>query len=101
MDSQGLVQSWDPGAEQLFGYLASEALGQPLGDLIVPEPIRPYHEAGLKRYRETRQGDSVGRRFELEALRKGGETVQIELLVKPQERDQQLTFEASVRKLRR
>jgi len=99
MDSQGLVQNWSPEAEQIFGYTTAEAVGQPLGNLIVPEFIRPHHEAGLKRYVETRQGGSVGRRFELEALCKGGGTVMIELVVQPQERDQQITFEASVRKL--
>ena len=99
MDSQGLVQNWSPEAEQIFGYTSGEAIGQLLGNLIVPEPIRPYHEAGLKRYVETRQGGSVGRRFELEALRKGGETVLIELIVQPQERDQQITFQATVRRL--
>ena len=96
MDSLGLVQNWSPEAEQIFGYTALEAVGQSLGELIVPPRVRPHHEAGLKRYVETREGGSFGRKMELKALRKGGEIVAIEMIVQPHEHDQQITFEAKV-----
>lgn len=99
MDSLGVVRQWTPPAEEIFGYSAAQAEGQLLADLIIPEPIRPHHAAGLKRYVETRQGGSVGRTFELEALRQGSGTVMIELVVLPREQDQQLFFEATVRPL--
>ncbi|MBE7552050.1 MAG: PAS domain S-box protein [Anaerolineales bacterium] len=35
------VVSWNPAAEQIFGYTAAEALGCPVVDLIVPEAARP------------------------------------------------------------
>jgi PAS domain S-box-containing protein len=36
---EGIVSSWNPGAERLYGYTAAEAIGRPLGELIVPEEL--------------------------------------------------------------
>src|SRR5207237_4840414 len=34
---EGIITSWNPGAERLFGYSAQEALGKPMAMLIPPE----------------------------------------------------------------
>jgi PAS domain S-box-containing protein len=36
-DLDGIITSWNPGAERLFGYSAREALGKPMAMLIPPE----------------------------------------------------------------
>ncbi len=36
-DLDGIVSSWNPGAEGLFGYTAAEMIGQPITRLIPPE----------------------------------------------------------------
>ncbi|HSU14820.1 PAS domain S-box protein [Longimicrobium sp.] len=36
-DPQGLVTSWSPGAEAVFGWAAAEALGQPIDITFTPE----------------------------------------------------------------
>jgi PAS domain S-box-containing protein len=36
-DLDGVITSWNPGAERLFGYSSEEALGQPMAILIPPE----------------------------------------------------------------
>jgi PAS domain S-box-containing protein len=41
-DSKGIIHLWNPGAERIFGYSASEAVGQSL-DLIIPERLRQRH----------------------------------------------------------
>jgi PAS domain S-box-containing protein len=33
----GVILSWNPGAERLFGYGAGEAIGRPIDDLVVPD----------------------------------------------------------------
>lgn len=33
----GIITSWNPGAEQLYGYTAAEAMGKPLSLIIPPE----------------------------------------------------------------
>ena len=35
-DLNGVIQSWNRGAEQVFGYLASEAIGKPV-TILIPE----------------------------------------------------------------
>ena len=46
-DADGVIRLWNRGAEVLFGYSASEAIGAPL-DLIVPQRMRAAHGAGFK-----------------------------------------------------
>jgi len=36
-DLEGIITSWNPGAERLFGYSAQEAVGKPMAMLIPPE----------------------------------------------------------------
>lgn len=45
-DPKGIIQLWNAGAEAVFGYSASEALGQSL-NLIVPEDLRQAHWSGF------------------------------------------------------
>jgi PAS domain S-box-containing protein len=47
---------WNPAAERVFGYTATEALGMPLAELV-PIELRPDHLAGIQRY--TGGGDPV------------------------------------------
>ena len=48
VDTQGVIRSWDNGAETLFGHSAAEAVGQSL-DLIVPAELAKAHWAGFHR----------------------------------------------------
>lgn len=72
MDHEGRVLDWNPAAEAIVGYTRAEAIGQLLGDLIVPEALRERHRQGLKRYVETREVHILGRRLELPAIRRDG-----------------------------
>lgn len=47
-DREGIIRFWNNGAEQMFGYPASEAVGQSL-DLIIPENLRARHWDGYIR----------------------------------------------------
>lgn len=45
-DQNGIIESWNAGAQELFGHTAAEAIGQPL-DLIVPGDYRDRHWNGF------------------------------------------------------
>lgn len=45
-DTEGAIRKWNPAAESLFGFTASEAMGQSL-DLIIPENLRAAHWRGF------------------------------------------------------
>ncbi len=44
-DQQSRIQTWNKGAELMFGYSAKEAIGRSL-DLIIPENLRQRHNDG-------------------------------------------------------
>lgn len=77
-DLDGVITSWNEGAEWLFGYAAQEATGQHIR-LIVPEE---QHEE-LDRILETvRAGDSI-RELETIRRRKDGKRIRISLSASP------------------
>jgi PAS domain S-box-containing protein len=74
----GVITSWNPGAEKLFGYSASEALGQKLLSLL------PADRAGeeLKILAQIAQGE-VPANFETVRVRKNGTPVDIAVSISP------------------
>ncbi len=72
VDEEGRVRDANPRFQVLFGYSADEVRGQPLNDLIVPQPEQ--HEASL--LDETvRGGETVV--IEVQRRRKDGQLVQV------------------------
>ncbi|MBI4298695.1 MAG: PAS domain S-box protein [Chloroflexi bacterium] len=51
-DKNGVIRLWNSGAEAIFGYDASEAIGQTL-DLIIPERFRQRHWEGYRKVMAT------------------------------------------------
>jgi PAS domain S-box-containing protein len=74
----GSITSWNPGAERLFGFSATEAIGQPMLMLIPPELAaeEPKILAQLAR------GETIDH-FETVRIRKGGERVDIFATISP------------------
>jgi len=81
MDASGDVIDWNAQAEATFGYTRAEAVGRRLAELIIPLPLREAHYKGLERYFETGEGPILNRRVEVEAQRKDGSRVPIELAI--------------------
>ena len=82
--ASGRVELWSPSAELLFGYSASEAIGQPI-EALIPAALRERHRAGLAHFASTGHGALIdaGAPVELPALHKSGETIVIELSLTP------------------
>jgi len=74
---EGLVELWNAGAENIFGYTAQEALGQSL-DLIIPENLRARHWEGYHRVMATGSSDYGRRLLAVPAMRKDGERISVE-----------------------
>lgn len=81
MDDQGIVREFNPAAQAIFGHGADQAIGRPVGELIVPPVSRGAHEAGLARYLSGGDARVVGRRIEVEGMRKDGSLLPVELTV--------------------
>jgi PAS domain S-box-containing protein len=81
IDETGTIVEFNPSAEQMFGIERSAAIGQPLAQLIIPEPLRAQHEAGLRRYLATGKSRVIGRRVEMEALHADGRVIPVDLAI--------------------
>ena len=77
-DAHGRIVGWNRGAETLFGYQSAEILGQPITHLMA-ERFHDRHREHMEQM--LREGTSrfVGRLVELDARRKDGSLVPIEL----------------------
>jgi len=79
-DREGVIRLWNQGAEEMFGYPASEAIGQPL-DIIIPERWRERHRVGYEAAMgvgRTRYARDV---LAVPAQRKGGGRISIEFTI--------------------
>lgn len=74
----GIITSWNAGAENLFGFAAAEAIGQPI-TLIIPED-RLQEEADI--IGKLRAGERIDR-LETVRRRRDGEPVHIEVTISP------------------
>ena len=79
-DADGKVLEYNGAAERVFGYTRSEAIGNDMATLVIPDHLRDAHTAGMKRYRSTGERRVVGKGLvRLEARRKDGAVFPVEL----------------------
>ncbi|MFO1425208.1 MAG: SpoIIE family protein phosphatase [Candidatus Competibacteraceae bacterium] len=79
-DGEGLVESFNAGAEAMFGYRAEEIIGQNVS-MLVPSPHREQHDSYMRRYHETGVSRVLGVEREFEAQRQDGSVFSITLRV--------------------
>lgn len=77
-DSRSNIIYWNRGAERMFGWAASEALGRGL-DTIVPERHRTGHDAGMHRVVSGGETRLVGKTTEVPARHRDGREFTVEL----------------------
>jgi PAS domain S-box-containing protein len=77
-DLDGIIQTWNPGAERLFGYTAEEVIGKPIA-LLIPMDRHDEESEILSRIR---RGESIDN-YETVRRRKDESLVEISLTVSP------------------
>ena len=81
INAEGIILSFNPAAERMFGYQVTEIVGQKI-NVLMPEPYNDQHQRYLNRYlthKEKRVIDTPPR--EVTALHSNGETFPILLSV--------------------
>ena len=78
MDTDLRVTGWNPAATQLFGYDPDDALGRPIGELVVPEAMRAEGADVARRALTDGRVDAITRR-----VRKDGTPVDVEIIMVP------------------
>ena len=71
MSADGRIESFNGGAERMFGYAAGEILGAPL-TVLMPERFQGAHEEGFARHLADGTTRIIGRPVELIGRRKDG-----------------------------
>lgn len=79
MSRDGDIIGWNAIAERSFGWSADEAIGQSLGQLIVPPKFRELHRQGLERFNKGGEARVLNQRLRLPALTKEGKEIPVEL----------------------
>jgi PAS domain S-box-containing protein len=74
----GIITSWNQGAEKIYGYVAAEILGRSISILIPPDLINELPDI-LNR---VRKGESINH-YETVRLRKDGQRINVALTVSP------------------
>lgn len=80
IDEGGQVLSFNPAAEAMFGYQASEMLGKNV-NCLMPAPYREAHDGYLERYLKTGERRIIGIGREVLAQKKNGDVFPIDLAV--------------------
>jgi PAS domain S-box-containing protein len=75
---QGIIETWNAGAERIFGYTADEAIGQPITLLMPPDRVDEESEI-LRRIRTAERIEH----YETVRQRKDGTLIDISLTVSP------------------
>jgi PAS domain S-box-containing protein len=74
----GIIVSWNKGAERLYGYTAEEIVGKPLGILVPPD-----HPDELPAIMQRLRGGEHIEHFETVRVRKDGSRVDVALTISP------------------
>jgi len=69
INTDGIIQSFNPAAEQQFGYSFAEVKGKNI-TMLMPERYRKRHLSGLRRYLDAGDSDVVGNAIDLHGLKK-------------------------------
>jgi PAS domain S-box-containing protein len=76
-DNTGIIRLWNNGAERMFGFSVSEALGQSL-DIIIPDNLRQRHWDGYYRVMESGTSRYSTDMLATPAIRKDGTRISTE-----------------------
>ncbi|MFO7602776.1 MAG: EAL domain-containing protein [Gammaproteobacteria bacterium] len=81
IDDAGIVESFSAAAERLFGYTATEVIGENI-KMLMPEPFYSHHDSYLQRYLASGEKRCIGKGYrEVEGRRQDGTLFPMDLSI--------------------
>lgn len=74
----GIITTWNPGAERMFGYTEAEAVGKPMLMLFPPDRVDEEQEILTR----IRRGERM-EHFETARLKKDGSRIEVSVTISP------------------
>ncbi|MGD2109449.1 MAG: PAS domain S-box protein [Phycisphaerae bacterium] len=99
IDDQGVVNSFNPAAERIFGYRLDEVIGKNV-NMLMPSPDREQHDGHIARHLQTGVSKGIGKGRERTGRRKDGTTIPLEIAVSEVALPDRRLFAAIVRDIR-
>lgn len=79
--ADGSISDWNLQAEKTLGWIAREAIGKNLTELIIPQHQRQEHNRNFERFLATKTSQVASQRIETSVIRNNGRPIPVELSV--------------------
>ena len=80
INEAGIIDSFSPAAQRIFGYESAEVVGQNI-KMLMPDPFHSEHDGYLARYRRTGMKNILSAGREVAGLRRDGSVFPLDLAV--------------------
>ncbi|MEN8262222.1 MAG: ATP-binding protein [Nitrospirota bacterium] len=97
LDARGIITTWNPQAETVFGWSREQAVGKRTFETIVPQRYRSRYEKALRDFLDTGEAPLFNRQIQITALKRNGDEFPIELAISPAQSDDAHIFIAIIR----
>jgi PAS domain S-box-containing protein len=96
VNEKGNIQIFNNQATALFGYSKEEIKGQPV-EVLLPDSKKSIHQQHRQQYMSQPRVRPMGAGLELEARKKDGITIPVEISLSPLQTDEGMMISASIR----
>lgn len=96
IDNHGIIQTFNPAAERIFGYLADQVIGNNVR-ILVPQPHHDLHDGYIRNYIKTGEEHIIGKTRELSGKKGDGSSFPMELSVSEMKLGEEAFFIGIVR----
>lgn len=96
IDVNGIIASFNPAAERIFGYKDTDVIGQNI-TILMPHPHRIEHDSYISNYLETGRKKIIGIGREVTAVHRNGELIPLNLAVSEVRHNDQIIFTGILR----